>query len=113
MSRDDATLLDILSAARRALSFKRGIRKRSFMRDEKSQSAIVHQLLVLGEATKRLSEEFRAHHSEIPWRMMAGMRDKLIHEYDEVDLEEVWKTVTVDLARLIKQLEPLTPKPEE
>jgi len=55
MSRDDATLLDILSAARRALAFKRGLRGRNFMRDEESQSAIVHQLLVLGEATKRLS----------------------------------------------------------
>lgn len=45
--------------------------------------------------------------------MMAGMRDKLIHEYDEVDLQEVWKTVTVDLPRLIAQLKPLAPKPEE
>jgi uncharacterized protein with HEPN domain len=113
MSRDDATILDILRAARRAVAFKHGIRKRSFMHDEKSQSAIVHQLLVLGEATKRLSAGFRAHHPEIPWRMMAGMRDTLIHEYDEVDLEEVWKTVTVDLPRLIAQLEPLAPKPEE
>jgi uncharacterized protein with HEPN domain len=113
MSRDDATILDIRRAARRAVAFKHGIRKRSFMRDEKTQSAIVHQLLVLGEATKRLSAEFRAHHPEIPWRMMAGMRDTLIHEYDEVDLEEVWKTVSVDLPRLIAQLELLAPKPEE
>jgi uncharacterized protein with HEPN domain len=112
MSRDDATILDILTAARRAVAFKRGIRKRSFMRDEKTQSSVVHQLL-LGEATKRLSEEFRADHPDVPWRMMAGMRDKLIHEYDEVDLEEVWKTVTVDLPRLIRQLKPLVPKPEE
>jgi uncharacterized protein with HEPN domain len=113
MSRDDATILDILRAARRAVAFKRGIRKRSFVHDEKSQSAIVHQLLVLGEATKRLSAEFRTHHPEIPWRMLTGMRDTLIHEYDEVDLEEVWKTVTVDLPRLIAQLDPLAPKPEE
>lgn len=59
MSRDDAILLDIANAARRALAFKRGIRKGSFMRDEKTQSSVVHQLLVLGEATKRLSEEER------------------------------------------------------
>jgi uncharacterized protein with HEPN domain len=90
MSRDDATILDILRAARRAVAFKHGIRPRSFMHDEKSQSAIVHQLLVLGEATKHLSAEFRAHHREIPWRTMTGMRDTLIYEN-----EEVWKTAAV------------------
>jgi uncharacterized protein with HEPN domain len=93
--------LDILRAARRAVALKRGIRNRSFVHDEISQSAIVHQLLVLGEATKRLSAEFRAHHPEMPWRMMAGMRDTLIYEYDEVDLEDIWKTVSVDLPRMI------------
>ena len=77
MSRDDATVLDILRAARRAVTFKKGIRKRRFLRDEKTQSAIVHQLLVLGEATKRLSADFRARYPEVPWKMMTGMRDTL------------------------------------
>ncbi len=113
MPRDDATILDILRAARRAVAFKLGMRKRAFVRDEKTQSAIVHQLMILGEATKRLSAAYRARHPNIPWRMMAGMRDALIHEYDDVDLEEVWKTVSVDLPRLIAQLELLAPKPEE
>jgi len=79
MSRDSAALLDILKAARLAMQFKVGIDKSAFLDDLKTQSANLHQLLVLGGAVKRLSEEFRAGHPEVPWRMIAGMRDKLIH----------------------------------
>ena len=59
MSRDDATLLDILKAARLVVEFKRKLEKQAFLRDIKTQSAILHQLLVIGEAVNRLSEEFR------------------------------------------------------
>lgn len=110
MSRDDATLLDMLKAARLVVAFKGTLTKKAFLRDVKTQSAILHQLLVIGEAVKRLSEEFRAHHAEVPWVRIAGMRDKLIHAYDAVDLDEVWKTVTKDIAPLISFLEPLVPR---
>ncbi len=110
MPRDDATLLDILKAARLAVVFKDDLDKSAFLDDLKTQSAILHQLLVLGEAVKRLSEGFRMSHSEVPWRMIAGMRDKLIHGYDDVDLDEVWKTVSTDIPHLIARLEPLEPR---
>ena len=112
MSRDSATLLDMLRAARFAVEFREGMNKRAFLDDPKTLSAVLHQLLVLGEAGKRLSQEFRAQHNEIPWRKIVGMRDKLIHEYDDVDLNEVWKTVSSDVPRLLKLLEPLTPSKE-
>jgi uncharacterized protein with HEPN domain len=112
MPRDEATLLDLLKAARLAVVFKDGVDKPAFLQDVKTQSAILHQLLVLGEAVKRLSETFRTQHPEIPWRMIAGMRDKLIHGYDDVDLDEVWKTVYTDIPRLIALLEPLEPRQE-
>jgi len=67
-------------------------------------------LLVLGEAVKRLSEETRARHPDIPWRRVAGMRDRLIHEYDDVDLDEVWVTINSDIPRLTAMLEPLVPR---
>jgi uncharacterized protein with HEPN domain len=113
MPRDDATLLDILRAARLAVVFTRDLDKPAFLHDLKTQSAVLHQLLVLGEAVKRLSEEFRTSHPAIPWRMIAGMRDQLIHAYDAVDLDEVWKTVSIDIPQLITRLAPLEPRQEE
>jgi uncharacterized protein with HEPN domain len=67
----------------------------------------LHQLLIIGEAVKRISLEFRAAHPEVPWRLIAGTRDKLIHFYEGVDLEEVWKMVISDLPRLIRWIEPV------
>ena len=113
MLRDAAPLLDMLKAARLAVEFREGMEKRAFLYDPKTQSAVLHQLLILGEAGKRLSQEFREQHKEIPWKKIVGMRDKLIHEYDDVDLDEVWKTVRSDVPRLIKQLELLAPSKEE
>ena len=113
MLHDSATLLDMLKAARLAVEFREGMDKRAFLNDPKTQSAILHQLLVLGEAAKRLSQEFRERHQKIPWKKITGMGDKLIHEYDNVDLDEVWKTARSDIPQLIKQLEPLTPREEE
>ncbi len=109
MSRDAATLLDIARSAQLIIEFKQGMDKDTFAGDFKTQSAIEHQLMVMGEAVKRLSSELRESHSEIPWTLVAGMRDKLIHGYDIVDVEEVWKTATVDVPELLASIEPLLP----
>lgn len=107
MPRDEATLLDIVQAARLVIEFKRGMGKPAFLEDAKTQSAILHQLMVIGEAVKRLSQDFRARHPQIPWALIAAMRDKLIHAYDIVDLDEVWKTAEVDVPDLLSAIEPL------
>lgn len=111
MRRDDnAILLDIAHAARLVARFIVGKDKAAFLADELTQSAVLHQILVLGEATKRLSPEFRAGHGEVPWSDMAGMRDKLIHEYDAVDFDEVWSTATRDIPSLLAWVTPLLPE---
>ncbi|NJM74866.1 MAG: DUF86 domain-containing protein [Acaryochloridaceae cyanobacterium RU_4_10] len=107
--RDNATLLDIQRASLKVIQFQQGVSKAEFMEDDKTQSAIVFQLMIIGEAVKRLSQEFRALHPETPWQLMAGMRDKLIHNYDDIDLDEVWKTSTTDIPVLLSQLNPLIP----
>ncbi len=110
MARDEASLLDIQQAARQIVRFRGDMDREAFMGDEAIQSAILHQLLVIGEATKRLSDEFRQAHPGIPWKPMAGMRDRVIHDYNNVDLDEVWITVTRDIPALLDELEPLTPE---
>lgn len=72
----------------------------AFLEDINTQSSVLHQLMVLGEATKQLSDDFRARHSDIPWSLMAGMRDTLIHGYDIVNLEELWNTANRDIPGL-------------
>jgi uncharacterized protein with HEPN domain len=110
MVRDEAVLLDIVRAAKLALEFRQDMDKSSFFDDLKTQSAILHQLMVMGEGVKRLSPDFRVQHPEVPWALIAGMRDKLIHGYDMVDLELVWRTVDNDVPALLSLIEPLLPK---
>jgi uncharacterized protein with HEPN domain len=110
LSRDESILLDILRAARPAIEFKGQAEKDEFLADLKTQSAVLHQLLVVGEAVKRLSPEFRAAYPEVPWRLIAATRDKLIHFYEGFDLEEVWKMVTADLPQPIQRSEPPVPR---
>ena len=106
-SRDRASLLDIASSAQKVLQYKGNMDKIAFVADDKTQSAIVFQLLIIGEAVKRLSPELRSQHSDIPWSLIARMRDNLIHRYDDIDLDEVWKTSNEDIPTLLIALEPL------
>ena len=70
----------------------------------------MRRISIIGEATKRLSDDFRAQHAEVPWKEMAGMRDVIIHDYDEVDLDEVWTVIRENLPQLLADLEPLVEK---
>jgi uncharacterized protein with HEPN domain len=110
MTRDEATLLDIVKAAQLASSFIQGMTKESFLDDIKTQSSVLYQLAVIGEAVKRLSHAFRAQHPDVPWQLIAGMRDHVIHGYDVVDWDEVWETATRDVPDLLAKIEPWLPK---
>ena len=113
MQRDETTLLDIVRAGRLVLSFIDGLSLQAFHADLKTQSAVLHQLLIIGEAVKRLSVAFRDENPDITWKLIAGMRDHLIHAYDTVDLDEVWSTATNDIPALLAVLEPMVPsKPQ-
>ena len=69
----------------------------AFMRDTKTQDAVIRNFEVIGEAAKRVPPEYRATHPSIPWQLMAGFRDVLIHGYEGVDVGRVWTTATRDL----------------
>jgi uncharacterized protein with HEPN domain len=63
-------------------------------------------MTIIGEATKRISSEFRTQHPEIPWREMAGMRNVIVHEYDQLDFEVIWDVVSHRLDELLSLIEP-------
>ena len=88
-ARDRQALIDILSVLDRALGYPIDSEE-TFLAKDYLQDAVIRCLEILGEATKRLSPDLRLLHRDVPWRAMAGMRDVLIHAYDQVDLEEVW-----------------------
>jgi len=111
MPRDEATVLDIVLACRHIVQFRGLLDRAAFLADAKSVSAVLHKILVIGEAAKRLGDGFRHAHPTVPWRRITGMRDHLIHGYDKVDLNEVWKAVDSDVPALLAYLEPLTRKP--
>lgn len=103
--RDDIVLKDIVNAAQLVLDFVNGFDRELFVDDWKTRSAVLYQLTVVGEAVKRLSMDFRERNSQIPWALIAGMRDHLIHAYDLVDWDEVWKTSTKDVPDLLQKIE--------
>lgn len=101
MQRDTDVLLDITLAAIAILEFTKGMTCEDFLRDAKTQSATIHKFLVIGEAAKRLSDEFKKEHAEMPWQDIARMRDKMIHFYEGVDLGIVWKAAEGDIPVLL------------
>lgn len=78
-----------------------------FMRDVRTQDAILRRLEIVGEATKRLPADFRDAHPHVPWKRIAGFRDVVIHHYDKVDLHAVWRLVEHDVPVLLDQVEGL------
>jgi uncharacterized protein with HEPN domain len=102
---DAIRLCHMLDAATKIKEFVAGYEKVDFKKDEKSSLAVVRLLEVLGEAAKSLSEECRGNYPQIPWRQIAGTRDRLIHGYFDIDLDIVWNIVYSDLPALIVQLE--------
>lgn len=80
--------------------FTEGMKFENFQSDIKTQLAVTRELEIIGEAAKRLSEEYKDRLGHIPWRRIAGMRDFLIHDYMDVDIKEVWKAANEDIAEL-------------
>lgn len=80
MWRDDAYMLDMLLAARKVEDFTIGISWEKFKANDLLQNAVMYQIQIIGEAARRISQQHRDAHSEIPWQMIIGMRNRLVHE---------------------------------
>ncbi|MFN3762484.1 MAG: DUF86 domain-containing protein [Anaerolineae bacterium] len=98
-------IYDIVEAMESALEFTAGMSFEEFSRDTKTVYAVIRAVEVIGEAAKHIPEDFRNRHPDIPWRSMAGMRDKVIHGYFRVKLERVWEVVQKDIPNLKPRFE--------
>lgn len=98
-------LEDILDAAEKAQQFTANMTYEAFATDDKTVFAVIRALEVIGEATKRLPEELWNQYPQVPWPSMAGMRDKLIHDYINVDRQIAWRTVQEELSDVHRHLQ--------
>ena len=105
MSRDNAHLRDFLDSALAIRRYLDGIGREQFEQNAEKQDAVIRRFEIMGEAARRLSPEVQAALPEIPWRFVTGMRNILIHDYDEVNLNIVWDAAQRDLPPLIAALE--------
>jgi len=96
---------DIREAIRRIAAYTAGVTYEVFLTDTKTQDAIIRNLEIIGEATKKLSEGLRAKYPDVPWKSMAAARDRLTHHYFGINLDIVWQIVTAELPKVASQLE--------
>jgi len=107
--KDSALLLDMLLAAQKILRFTNGLTRETLADAEMALSAILREFQVIGEAARMLSDDAKAKHSHIPWRVIAGLCNRVIHEYFNIDLDILWATIENNLPKLIQQLEAIVP----
>ena len=108
---DNVALLDVAFCCQRIVAATSTIDLPQFMSSIATQDQVLYRLIIMGEAVKRLSAEFRTQHPQVTWQAIAGARDVLIHSYERVDLEAVWEMATLHVPRLLEHLLPILPDP--
>lgn len=98
--RDADHLGDVLEAMQRIVAYTRGLSWEQFMKDRRTQDAVLRNIEVVGEAVKGLSGAIKKQHPAIPWKEMAGMRDKVIHHYFGVNYDTVWTVACEEIPKL-------------
>ena len=108
---DDAWLLDMHQAAMKARDFVQDLSKKEFVEDERTQYAVLRCLEIIGEAGRNVSQERQQQLGDLPWSGVRGLRNRIAHEYFNINLDIVWSIVSDELADLIRILGAVIPPP--
>jgi uncharacterized protein with HEPN domain len=101
----DLLIEDMLASMRKIERYTDGMDQELFRQDEKTIDAVVRNLEILGEATRQLPEDFTARHADVPWRQIAGLRNRIVHDYFGLDMEIIWEVIQHDLPQFQARLE--------
>ncbi len=104
MNRDQEILIDIIRACNLIQEFCRDLDFLAFERDIKSQSSVLYQIVIIGEAINRLSPEFAQSNLQVPINAIRGMRNRVVHEYKEVDIKILWEVIQTNIPQLLSQM---------
>lgn len=104
MDDDKLYVSHILEAIEKIERFVNSLKFDDFVKNDLIQSGVMRELGIIGEASKKLSAEYKTSHGNIPWKEIIGMRDKLVHDYFEIDVEALWQTIKEDLPVLRKEI---------
>ena len=107
--RDAAYLWDILDVAKTVVEFTTGLSLHDYLKDRKLQLAIEREIEIIGEAARRLSENFKAVHPEVPWSRIIAQRNVLAHEYGDIKQDRIFNLAKTHIPELIELLKPLLP----
>jgi len=103
MNRNKEVILDLIRACNLIIKFCDNLNKETFLKDEKTQSSVLYQIVIIGEAVNRLSPDFIKFYPQIPFNAIRGMRNRVVHEYKEVDLDILWEVTQTNIPELLNQ----------
>ncbi|WP_446683804.1 HepT-like ribonuclease domain-containing protein [Cyanobacterium sp. HL-69] len=107
MNRNQEAILDLMKACNLIIKFCTNLDQESFLNDEKTQSSVLYQIIIIGEAVNRLTPDFIAKYPQIPFNAIRGMRNRVVHEYKEVDVQILWEVTQSNMPELLESIDKL------
>jgi uncharacterized protein with HEPN domain len=104
MYQDNDFIADIVKSCERIIAKTRGRQLEEFLETEDLHDIVVRQFTIIGEAARNLSEDAKEQFPDVPWHLVSGMRNRLVHDYRGTDLREVWRTIQIDIPELLRHL---------
>jgi uncharacterized protein with HEPN domain len=105
MNTNHEAILDLIKACNLIIKFCANLDEISFLDDEKTQSSVLYQIVIIGEAVNRLTPDFIGNYRQIPFNAIRGMRNRVVYDYKEVDVKILWEVTQSNIPKLLAQIE--------